>query len=622
MAWVFNPFTGNLDRSDGATGPPGPAGPAVADGDKGDISVSVSGTQWTIDNGAVTLAKQADVVTASVFYRKSGGTGAPEVQTLATLKTDLGLTGTNSGDQTIANTSDASSHTVSLSATGGSVQLVEGSNITLTTTGTSGAGIVTIASTASGSGNVSNSGTPTSGQAAEWTSATVVQGVAVTGTGNYVKATSPTLVTPVIGTPSSGTLTSCTGLPISTGVSGLGTGIATALAVNTGSAGAPVLLDGAGGTPSSLTLTNATGLPAAGVAGLGSLATQSALGSITSAGAIGSTANLPIITTTAGALSVGSFGTGANTFCQGDDSRLSDARTPTAHNQAFSTITSTPTTLSGYGISDAQPLDSDLTSIAALTTTSYGRSQLALADAAADTAQLNAFTTSLKGLVPAPGTATGKVLSDSGSWVVLGGGGDALVANPLSQFAATTSSQLAGVISDETGSGALVFATSPTLVTPALGTPASGTLTSCTGLPLSTGVTGNLAVTNLNSGTSASASTFWRGDGTWATPSGGGDVTLAGANAFTGANTFANTTTLLNQQPLRFSEATGNGTNYVALQAPASIAADITWTLPGVDGSSGQVLSTNGTGTLSWATASGGGGSSAGANLFLHATCF
>lgn len=58
-----------------------------------------------------------------------------------------------------------------------------------------------------------------------------------------------------------------------------------------------------------------------------------------------------------------------------------------------------------------------------------------------------------------------------------------LVANPLSQFAATTSAQLAGVISDETGSGALVFATSPTLVTPALGTPASGTLTNCTGLP-------------------------------------------------------------------------------------------------------------------------------------------
>ena len=54
-----------------------------------------------------------------------------------------------------------------------------------------------------------------------------------------------------------------------------------------------------------------------------------------------------------GAIGRGAFGTVGGTFCQGNDSRLSDARTPTAHNQAWSTITSTPTTLSGYGITDA-----------------------------------------------------------------------------------------------------------------------------------------------------------------------------------------------------------------------------------------------------------------------------
>lgn len=90
----------------------------LPDGDKGDITTSASGATWTIDNGAVTLAKQADVATATVFYRKTAGTGAPEVQTLATLKTDLGLTGTNSGDQTITLTGDVTgSGTGSFAAT-------------------------------------------------------------------------------------------------------------------------------------------------------------------------------------------------------------------------------------------------------------------------------------------------------------------------------------------------------------------------------------------------------------------------------------------------------------------------------------------------------------------------
>ncbi len=78
----------------------------VSDGDKGDITVSGSGATWTIDNGVVSLAKMANMATSSLIYRKTAGSGAPEVNTLATLKTDLGLTGTNSGDQTITLTSD------------------------------------------------------------------------------------------------------------------------------------------------------------------------------------------------------------------------------------------------------------------------------------------------------------------------------------------------------------------------------------------------------------------------------------------------------------------------------------------------------------------------------------
>ena len=68
--------------------------------------------------------------------------------------------------------------------------------------------------------------------------------------------------------------------------------------------------------------------------------------------------------------------------------------------------------------------------------------------------------------------ANGRVLQANSAtatgleWVALAGGGDALVANPLSQFAATTSLQLKDTITNETGSGALVFGTSPALVTP------------------------------------------------------------------------------------------------------------------------------------------------------------
>jgi hypothetical protein len=65
--------------------------------------------------------------------------------------------------------------------------------------------------------------------------------------------------------------------------------------------------------------------------------------------------------------------------------------------------------------------------------------------------------------------------------------------------------------------------------------------------------------------------------------------------------------TLDNQFDLRFREATANGTNYVGFQAPATVASDVLWTLPAADGTAAQVLSTNGSGTLSWATATGGG---------------
>jgi hypothetical protein len=74
--------------------------------DGGGIGWSTSGTvvtpTLTVPNDHITHARYQNIATGSLIYRKTAGTGDPEVNTLATLKTDLGLTGTNSGDQTIA----------------------------------------------------------------------------------------------------------------------------------------------------------------------------------------------------------------------------------------------------------------------------------------------------------------------------------------------------------------------------------------------------------------------------------------------------------------------------------------------------------------------------------------
>jgi hypothetical protein len=107
-------------------------------------------------------------------------------------------------------------------------------------------------------------------------------------------------------------------------------------------------------------------------------------------------------------------------------------------------------------------------------------------------------------------------------------------------------------VTSSTGSGNNVLSNSPTLVTPVLGTPSSGTLTSCTGLPLTTGVTGTLPVGNGGSGaTTFTANNVLLGNGTSAfqvvAPGSNGNVLTSNGSTWTSAALSGGVTSLNGQ---------------------------------------------------------------------------
>lgn len=131
--------------------------------------------------------------------------------------------------------------------------------------------------------------------------------------------------------------------------------------------------------------------------------------------------------------------------------------------------------------------------------------------------------------------------TDTASVAFGGGGTVAYVANKLSVFAATSSAELAGVISDETGTGALVFANTPTLVTPVLGAASATTINKVTITAPATGST--LTIVDGKTLTVSNTLTFTGTDSSSVAFGTGGTVAYIGSNnAFTGANTFVSAT--------------------------------------------------------------------------------
>jgi hypothetical protein len=187
----------------------------------------------------------------------------------------------------------------------------------------------------------------------------------------------------------------------------------------------------------------------------------------------------------------------------------------------------------------------------------------------------------------APATAATLTLADNSTFITSGAYSSTFTFTGATTLTFPTSGTVTALGNTTTGSGSIVLATSPTLVTPALGTPSSVTLTNATGLPISgISATGTPSIT-----------TYLRGDGSWATLSGGGSVTSVG-QTFTGGLISVSGSPVTTTGTLALTVAgTSGGVPYFSSSSTWASSGALTANALVIGGGAGAAPSTTATGT-------------------------